>query len=479
MAQDVPHSGDALEITLHGVNSNLLGLAVHNNAESRAFIHRAVVDIAKHGVHQAHGARRVLTEHLIQHLPQASRAHLHVPLWDGVLDGRHQNMVRLHSEPGGLADGRRRWLHDHAKVDTGLGIEPQDGHQRQCPDHRGGQSAPKRKPRTLGLAAVLLQRRQGDALAHQKPSGILGDGAQGREDGHVACVQVLGDHEVAGVGTSEDDGQALWVEQIHESLALGIGLSHLGEGVLGILQAGRFHHPQNHQHGTRLIARGVLLRKLPVGHLLVAINRLGWQVQRRLQGDTGLAHPNERPRQMVQRVVAIQKRVLTPVRAVGALQLLLHAGLCLDAGHCRSESEWARGEHVLTPEPGIHHVGESGVVASTQDRLHHLLFNTRLNHARLHALFLRSILETQAIESHLGTVVDLGDAIPREAPSQDHLQAPHILGMVPALLGQQTRSVLGFCGDHVETNIGLCLKRVAASHHGLIPIRSLVQRHRF
>ena len=49
---------------------------------------------------------------------------------------------------------------------------------------------------------------------------ILGDGAQGREDGHVACVQVLGDHEVAGVGTSEDDGQALWVEQIHESLAL-------------------------------------------------------------------------------------------------------------------------------------------------------------------------------------------------------------------------------------------------------------------
>mmetsp|Transcript_39058 Transcript_39058/g.91580 ORF Transcript_39058/g.91580 Transcript_39058/m.91580 type:complete len:210 (+) Transcript_39058:869-1498(+) len=208
MAQDVPHSGDALEITLHGVNYNLLRLAIHHDAESRVFIQWTVIDIAKHWVHQAHDARRVLFQHLVQDLAESPGTDLHPPFRNGVLDGRHEDVARLHPHTRGLGDAWRSGVHDHAQIDTCPGIHQQDQHHRSNPKDGRSHCAPHREPRRLSLATVFFKRWQRGTFTDGPVPDVVGlHRSHWCEDGHVACGQIPRHQQIRDVVVHEDHCQ--------------------------------------------------------------------------------------------------------------------------------------------------------------------------------------------------------------------------------------------------------------------------------
>mmetsp|Transcript_28191 Transcript_28191/g.81664 ORF Transcript_28191/g.81664 Transcript_28191/m.81664 type:complete len:221 (-) Transcript_28191:3827-4489(-) len=215
---------------------------------------------------QAQLSRRVLAEHLVQHLAETAGAHLNAPLRDRVLDRGGEDVRGLDDLLAGRRARRlRRLLHD-AKVDAAAQVACESPDAEGEPQ-RQGRGGHQHHPRRVDFARVVRQRRQVAVLAHEPvAAGVLLGEVVRREDGHMARREGRRDQQVALAAGGIHDGHARGLEQVHEGLAFPDEHAR-GQGVLRRLRPRRLREGEDDEQGLRGPVSRVVV-ELPVGKLL-------------------------------------------------------------------------------------------------------------------------------------------------------------------------------------------------------------------
>mmetsp|Transcript_103399 Transcript_103399/g.299072 ORF Transcript_103399/g.299072 Transcript_103399/m.299072 type:complete len:424 (+) Transcript_103399:3080-4351(+) len=353
--QQKPHTSQIPIGTLHRVHIDALLLHVNRHLQGGEVLQWAIFHSGELRVHQAQPSWRVLLQHLIEHLSEASSADLHLALRDRVLDRGDEDVL-------GVLDGsalrardlqnldRARLLHNAQEYAVVLQVPKKgDQHNADVQD-----DAHQRHPHESALALLRLGERQqlcGAGLA-DVPSAV-GLGLVGVDkDGDVRGPGVVVDRQARGAskGGHRQHRCPLGVQQVNPTCRRRHLLVKRGwRQAEGPLVGGRIgRHVQDHKHRRSNRGRGVVAQ-LPVRHV-ARVRAAGLHRHQAGERRAGLADPRQRPAQLVHLVTPIDDRLLAPMwRRRGRHSPIDHRGL-LDRRHRRAQHPWPVREHVLTLE---------------------------------------------------------------------------------------------------------------------------------